>query len=166
MVPVAPLYIRAARPAVTEITGAPQGHALDVGFLIPPRRLPLPQLLQAHQSRGQYVDRLLNIDDVLNHTFSLSALLASRDCLGPTLAHLDENLARVRQVFVIVTGHGVPPRFQKMVTNGTCRMCVAGSRWRAFRHSSLSIAGWLRFFGTVGLPLCPNLNPPVSQFDL
>jgi hypothetical protein len=43
-----------------------------------------------------------------NGGFSLSAFVTSRDGLGPIVAHLDENLARVRQVLEIVIGHGVP----------------------------------------------------------
>jgi hypothetical protein len=38
--------------------------------------------------------RLPNFDDAFNRGFSLSALVTSRDGLGPIVAHLDENLAR------------------------------------------------------------------------
>src|SRR6202161_2653339 len=52
-----------------------------------------------------HFDRLLNLDEALDRRFGLAALVTGRDGLGPVVARLGENLARVHQIVEIVIGH-------------------------------------------------------------
>jgi hypothetical protein len=74
------------------------------------------RLLELFDREVNHFDRPLNLNDRSDRI--IGGIAWSRDGLGARETLLDENFARVHQMFEVFIGHGVTPSFLAGISNG------------------------------------------------